>query len=467
MKKPNILVLGNGLLGSELVKQTKWDCISRAKDGLDITDMTTYHKMLKMEHGAVVYCPYDVIVNCIANTDTYSKDMDSHWAVNYAGVGSLIEFCNKWNVKLVHISTDYIYSESAPEASETSVPVHCNNWYGYTKLLGDALVQLSAKNYLICRCTHKETPFQYENAWTNQTGNFDYVDRISNLIIKLIEKNKQGVYNVGTETKTMFDLARQTKNVKPSTCPVETPNDVTLNTSKLEKGLNPFFSIAIPTYGYEGRGGEFLDASFKILNIQTFKNFEIVVSDHSEDDTIKDVCTKWRNKLDIIYVKNYKGRGIISPNINNAMRHCNGDWIKVLFQDDLLYDANSLQVQHDFINEIKCSSWFMTDFYHSTDGHKFERPMTPVWNDLIWTGNNTMGCPSGMTIKNENILFFDETLNWLMDVDYYKSMFDKYGEPEILKNFTVVNRTWGNRLTDTISQDLKDREFKMLRKKYA
>ena len=203
--------------------------------------MTTYHKMLKMEHGAVVYCPYDVIVNCIANTDTYSKDMDSHWAVNYAGVGSLIEFCNKWNVKLVHISTDYIYSESAPAASETSVPVHCNNWYGYTKLLGDALVQLSAKNYLICRCTHKETPFQYENAWTNQTGNFDYVDRISNLIIKLIEKNKQGVYNVGTETKTMFDLARQTKDVKPSTCPVETPNDVTLNTSKLEKGLDPFF----------------------------------------------------------------------------------------------------------------------------------------------------------------------------------------------------------------------------------
>jgi len=109
----------------------------------------------------------------------------------------------------------------------------------------------------------------------------------------------------------------------------------------------------------------------------------------------------------------------------------------------------------------------MTNFYHSIDGARFERPMTPVWNGLIWTGNNTMGCPSGMTIKNENILFFDEDLNWLMDVDYYKSMFDKYGEPEILKNFTVVNRTWGNRLTDTISQDLKDREFKMLREKYA
>ena len=47
---------------------------------------------------------------------------------------------------------------------------------------------------------------------------------------------------------------------------------------------------------------------------------------------------------------------------------------------------------------------------------------------MIWTGNNTMGCPTGMTIKNKNLLFFDEEINWLMDVDYYKRMFDLHGE---------------------------------------
>jgi dTDP-4-dehydrorhamnose reductase len=56
---------------------------------------------------------------------------------------------------LVHISTDYLYSGSVSNASESDVPVHCNNWYGYTKLLADGLVQLESNNYLICRCTHK------------------------------------------------------------------------------------------------------------------------------------------------------------------------------------------------------------------------------------------------------------------------------------------------------------------------
>jgi hypothetical protein len=77
-----------------------------------------------------------------------------------------------------------------------------------------------------------------------------------------------------------------------------------------------------------------------------------------------------------------------------------------------------------------------------------------------------MGCPSGLTLKNENLIFFDEGLNWLMDCDYYQKMFLKYGVPKILNEITVVNRTWGNRLTDTTPQSLKDNEFKMLKERY-
>ena len=38
----NKLILGDGLLGSELVKQTKWDCISRIKDNIDFDDINSY-----------------------------------------------------------------------------------------------------------------------------------------------------------------------------------------------------------------------------------------------------------------------------------------------------------------------------------------------------------------------------------------------------------------------------------------
>ena len=192
-----------------------------------------------------------------------------------------------------------------------------------------------------------------------------------------------------------------------------------------------------------------------------------MISDHSIDTTIKDMCDKWSEKLTLVYAVNDRGRGVISPNINNAMRLCTGQWIKILFQDDYLYDENSLQIQADLLKSEPSTIWLMTKFYHSNDGKTVYRLYHPKWNDMIWTGNNTMGCPSGMTIINNNLIYFDEDLNWLMDVDYYKRMFDKYGRPTILDRVTVVNRTSEHRLTESISQSVKDTELNMLVNKYA
>jgi dTDP-4-dehydrorhamnose reductase len=449
-----VLVLGDGLLGNEIIKQTGWDCVSRKKTNFNVDDLES-----SIPSG------YNIILNCIANTNTYSEDKEGHWTLNYKFVYNLINYCNSHNIKLIHISTDYIYTGSDINSSENDVPVHCNNWYGYTKLLGDGLVQLLSNNYLLCRCTHKPKPFPYENAWVDQIGNFDYVDKISELIIKLINDNKNGLYNVGTESKSMYDLASQTKSVAPINSPSHIPKNTTMNIDKLNN--KPFFSIAIPTYGYNGRGSEFLDFSLDIISKQTFTDFEVVISDHSTDDTIYDVVKRWEDKLVIKYVKNEIGRGIISPNINNALSLCQGKWIKVLFQDDFLYDETSLENQSNFIkNSDNSIQWLMTKFYHSDDGINFYRLYHPVWNDNIWTGLNTMGCPSGMTIKNNDLIYFDNGLNWLMDCDYYQKMFLKYGEPYILDKITVVNRTWGSRLTDTIPQSLKDKEFNILKERY-
>ena len=163
MKKRN-LVLGDGLLGKELVKQTGWDYISRKKDMMDLKDIVYFIKDVER---------YDVIINCIGHTNTYDENKEIHWDVNYKFVSDLVSACS--DKKLVHISTDYIYSNSKSNVSENDVPVHCENWYGYTKLLGDAHVQLKSKDYLLIRCSHKPEPFPYEKAFINQSGNFDYV----------------------------------------------------------------------------------------------------------------------------------------------------------------------------------------------------------------------------------------------------------------------------------------------------
>ena len=227
------LILGDGLLGKELVKQTGWDYVSRKKDNMDLSDISTLVEITKR---------YDTIINCIGNTDTYSDDSEQHLKTNFDFVVDLVEACNDTRKRYIHISTDFVYSNSKPNSSETDVPVHLGTWYGYSKLLADGYIQRCSKNYLVIRCGHKEEPFKYEKAWTTQKGNFDYTSVISKLIIKLIEDELvEGVYNVGTDVKSMYELASKTKkNVKTSTKLANklTPKDVTMNVSKMKKILD-------------------------------------------------------------------------------------------------------------------------------------------------------------------------------------------------------------------------------------
>ena len=226
-----ILILGDGLLGTELRKQTNWDYISRKKDNIDFTNLETYCNQLGN---------YDQIVNCIAYTKTYNDNKEKHWNTNFAAVCDLVDLCKNNRKKLVHISTDYIYAGSKTCADEDDVPVHCRNWYGYTKLLADGYIRARCLDYLLIRTSFKLNPWPYDNAITTQIGNFDYIDKIAGLIIQLINKNACGVFNVGTEIKTIYDLAERTEPyVEPSNKILhETmPENITMDISKMTNFL--------------------------------------------------------------------------------------------------------------------------------------------------------------------------------------------------------------------------------------
>lgn len=225
----NVVILGDGLLGKELAHQTSWDVLSRKKDTLDFVDFASWSYKL---------CCYDVIVNCIAFTKTYETNKEESWNVNVRALDQLIDYCNKTSKKLIHISTDYVYTGSEENCSEDGVPVHNNTFYGYTKLVGDALVQLRCNDYLICRLSHKPTPFPYDKAWSDVQTNCDYVDVISSLVVKLIANDAQGVFNVGTETKSIYELALRTnKNVGLANKPSQAPQNTTMDLTKLNNFL--------------------------------------------------------------------------------------------------------------------------------------------------------------------------------------------------------------------------------------
>jgi dTDP-4-dehydrorhamnose reductase len=126
------VILGDGLLGSYLRDKTQWDFISRKKDGIDFSNLDSYSSKLE---------EYDVVVNCIANTDTYSEDRNLHWEINYEGVANLIDFCNSSNKKIIHISTDYVFDVNSSSPDQTTDTPNPASVYGKSKLDGENYVR--------------------------------------------------------------------------------------------------------------------------------------------------------------------------------------------------------------------------------------------------------------------------------------------------------------------------------------
>jgi glycosyltransferase involved in cell wall biosynthesis len=229
----------------------------------------------------------------------------------------------------------------------------------------------------------------------------------------------------------------------------------------------PFFSICIPIWGAKGEGIEYLSHNLSSIANQTFTDFEVVISDHSIDDHLQEFVSRWNSILNIRYIKCIEGRGSISPNINNAIKHAQGKYIKILYQDDFFYDIDSLENIANYLNDNSNVNWLVTAGADTSDLINIVRIVVPKYHEAIYLGENTIGCPSILTIKNdESKLFFDETLKFLDDVEYYKRLYDKFGLPHILPVLCSGIRIGGVCATSLLTEERKNKEVMLLSNKY-
>jgi len=226
-------------------------------------------------------------------------------------------------------------------------------------------------------------------------------------------------------------------------------------------------SICIPCYEMHGLGGDFLSFSLDRILEQTHKDYEVVVSDHSQSDLIKNVCTNYESfGIDLKYIRNKNNLGNSSANINNAILNSSGEIIKILFQDDFLFHKRSLS-HINKIFSITNNFWLVTASCHSLDGKNFEKNYYPIYTDDIMEGNNLISSPSVLSFrKSEHQILFDENLVWLMDCDIYKRLHMKHGEPFYLNVINVVNRTWEGQFNNHIPWGRKAWEIQYGREKY-
>jgi len=185
--------------------------------------------------------------------------------------------------------------------------------------------------------------------------------------------------------------------------------------------MNPEISICIPAY----KKLDYLDRLFKSIANQSFKDFEIIVSDDTPSDEIHVLCEKYKSVFTLKYIKNEIALG--SPaNWNAAIKMASGKWIKIMHNDDWFADENSLQMFADAtLNNNDCDFFFsgfsncgskgiMNTFIPNTQLSKKLRK-----SPLILFKKNYIGHPSTTLIRNTNMDWFDEKIKWVVDFEFY------------------------------------------------
>lgn len=215
-------------------------------------------------------------------------------------------------------------------------------------------------------------------------------------------------------------------------------------------------SVCIPTWEQYGRGFEFLQKNLNSILDQTYKNYNVIVSDHSLNDDIKNLCNSYINYMEIIYVKNDNDLGNGPANTNNSIINADGDIIKIMFQDDFFYDKNALEI---IVNEFKNDdcNWLVTGCNHTNDdGSTYYNQMIPYWNNNIVTGTNTISSPSVLSFRRNVPCLFDTNLTMLMDCEMYWQLYVKYGLPVIIPNCLVTNRMHEHQISSTYNKNIWD-----------
>lgn len=223
-------------------------------------------------------------------------------------------------------------------------------------------------------------------------------------------------------------------------------------------------SVAIPAYEYSGKGVEVLNFSLNQMLQQTFQDFELVISDHSVDNEIENVCKRWSNYFDLKYFRNENDRGSGSANFNNCIKNCAGKIIKLLCADDWLFSRDSLQITYDAFDEN--TNFLATGYYHSRDRRNYYNPHYPQMNEN-YHYINLIGTPSCVSVRNfKDIPEFDKNLFYAYDCDFYRSYIDKFGGYKLVNNITIGNYIWENSVTSTVNNEIIEKESLYIRAKY-
>jgi glycosyltransferase involved in cell wall biosynthesis len=205
-------------------------------------------------------------------------------------------------------------------------------------------------------------------------------------------------------------------------------------------------SICCPVYTMKDKTAEkFLVEYFSTLMFQSFKDFDVVISDQSEGDNLKQICDIFSLVLDIKYLKNTGGKKNAANNVNNAVRYATGDIVKLLYMDDFFIDPFALHKINQSFNDNPDGKWFISGFTHSNeDRTKIFDTRKPSYDNKYVNGDNTTGNPSNYAVRRDCAIEMDDDLLWIVDGEYFYRSYYYHGDPIMIDDVLVCFREHGS-----------------------
>ena len=282
-----ILVIGKtGQLGqsiNEIVSkmQSCDEFVFVGRDELDLSDID----------GVVSYFEnnnFDIIINCAAYTavDMAESEIELADRINHLAIHKIATIANKQQIKLIHISTDYVFSGESNIPYLESDVVNPINIYGKTKLAGEqAVLETMPTDATIIRTSWVYSEYGNNfvdtmlrlgkerdkiNVVSDQIGSPTYAGDLAMAILHIIQNEeflnsgqKTQIYHYSNEgscswfdfAKEIFELTNIQCSVNPITTeqyptPTQRPRNTLMNKDKIAKtfGINiPHWEVSLKT----------------------------------------------------------------------------------------------------------------------------------------------------------------------------------------------------------------------------
>ena len=265
----NILVTGsNGQLGSEIKELSSnynYNFFFTTRDDIDITSKDSIKEFCQTNS-------INVIINCAAYTavDKAQSDIENADLVNRKAVKKLSIVAKELNIKLIHISTDYVFDGKNFKPYVEEFQTNPQSVYGKTKLDGEnELLDINPLNSIIIRTSWVYSYYGNNFVKTmlrlgkekkelgvifDQVGTPTYAKDLAITILNIvpqIENSKVEIYNYSNEgVLSWYDFAKEIMKMAKLNCkinPIETyqyptpakrPHFSLLNKSKIKSKFN-------------------------------------------------------------------------------------------------------------------------------------------------------------------------------------------------------------------------------------